>query len=67
MFAAVFYATTATAMQVASPLLWAALLAALVAVLTSQVGGDRLDLHVWVLLAFALVVNGFVRSAGPSI
>jgi O-antigen ligase len=63
MFAAVFYSTIATAIRVASPLLWAALLAALVAVLTSEVGGDRLDLHVWVLIAFALVVS---RSAGTT-
>jgi len=63
MFAAVFYSTTATAMRVASPLLWAALLAALVAVLTSQVGGDRLDLHVWLLIAFALVVSRFAGAS----
>ena len=66
MFAAVFYSTTLVAIRVASPLLWAALLAALVAVLTSEVGGDRLDLHVWVLIAFALVVSRSAWSAGQS-
>jgi O-antigen ligase len=63
MFAAVFYSTISVAIQVASPLLWAAILAALVAVFTSQVGGDRLDLHVWVLIAFVLVVSRSAWSA----
>jgi O-antigen ligase len=66
MFVAVFYSTISVAIQVASPLLWAAILAALVAVLTSQVGGDRLDLHVWVLIAFALVVSRLTWSASQS-
>jgi hypothetical protein len=63
MFTAVFYSIISVAIKVASPLLWAAILAALVAVFTSQVGGDRLDLHVWVLIAFALVVSRSAWSA----
>jgi hypothetical protein len=61
MFAAVFYYTGSVAMKARSPLLWAAIVAALVSVLASQVGGDRLDLRIWVLMAFALVAS---RSAG---
>lgn len=57
MFGAVFYYTGSVAMKADSPLLWAAIVAALVSVLASQVGGDRLDLRVWVLMAFAFVVS----------
>jgi O-Antigen ligase len=62
MFGAVFYHTGSVVMEVDSPLLWAAIVAALVSVLASQVGGDRLDLHVWVLMAFALVVSQTARN-----
>lgn len=57
LFGVVFYYVGSAAMRARSSMLWAAMLAALVAVLAGEVGGDRLDLHVWVLVAFALVVS----------
>lgn len=56
-FATVFYQAGSVAIRAASPLLWAAIAAALASVLASQVGGDRLDLRVWLLLALTLVVS----------
>jgi O-antigen ligase len=61
-FGAVFYYVGSAAMRVRSRMLWAAMLAALVAVLAGEVGGDRLDLHVWVLVGFALAVCRWGRS-----
>jgi O-antigen ligase len=62
MFGVVFYYIGSAAMRSRSRMNWAAMLAALVAVLAGEVGGDRLDLHVWVLVAFALVVSRWGRS-----
>jgi hypothetical protein len=62
LFGAVFYYVASAAMRVRSRMLWAAMLAALIAVLAGEVGGDRLDLHVWVLVAFALVVTHWGRG-----
>jgi O-antigen ligase len=62
LFAAVFYYAASVAVNAASPLLWAAIAALLASVLASQVGGDRLDLRVWVFMAFALLVSRWLRS-----
>jgi O-antigen ligase len=62
LFGAVFYYAAATAVRTASPLLWAAIAAGLAGVLASQVGGDRLDLRVWVLLGLVLVVTRAVAA-----
>jgi O-antigen ligase len=62
MFGAVFYHVGSVAMKVRSRMLWAAMLAALVAVLAAEVGRDRLDLHVWVLVAFGLLVSHWGTS-----
>jgi hypothetical protein len=55
-FAAVLIHSTRVALATRSRLLWASLAAAVSAVVSAQVGGDRLDLRVWVLLALTLVV-----------
>jgi O-antigen ligase len=61
MFGAAFYYIGSAAMRIRSKMLWAAMLAAVVAVLAGEVGGDRLDLHVWVLVAFALTASRWAR------
>jgi hypothetical protein len=53
-FGAVLAYVLSAAMRQRSLLLWAALVAMFTGALTSQVGGDRLDLRVWVLTGFAL-------------
>jgi hypothetical protein len=61
-FGAVFYYTGSVAIKAQSRLLWASLVAALVSVLASQVGGDRIDLRVWVLIGLALAAARWARS-----
>jgi hypothetical protein len=55
-FAAVLAHAARSALAKRSLALWGALAAALSAVISSQVGGDRLDLRVWILLAVALAL-----------
>lgn len=63
-FGAVLYYAISTAVKLRSPLLWAAAAASISAMLAAQVGGDRLDLRVWLLLAFALSITRWVRTNG---
>jgi hypothetical protein len=62
LFGSVFYHAASTALRARSWLLWAAIAAAVAAFLASQVGGDRLDLRVWVLLALTLATSRCVRA-----
>ena len=62
LFGVIFYYVGSAAMRARSWFLWAATLAALVAVLAAEVGRDRLDLHVWVLVALALAASRRSRS-----
>jgi O-antigen ligase len=57
MFGAILYHAGLVATGSSSTMLWAAIVASLVGILSGEVGGDRLDLRVWVLMAFALVVS----------
>jgi O-antigen ligase len=61
LFGAVLYYAGSVAVNSSSPLLWASIAAVLASVLASQVGGDRLDLRVWVFMAFALLVSRSLR------
>jgi hypothetical protein len=65
LFGAVLYYAVSAAIRAESSLLWAAIAAAFASILASQVGGDRLDFRVWLLLALALVVGRSVRHDGP--
>jgi hypothetical protein len=62
LFGAVLYYAVSAAIRAASPFLWAAVAAALASILASQVGGDRLDFRVWLLLALALVASRWARE-----
>jgi hypothetical protein len=61
-FAAAFAHVIRIALVVRSRLLWAAVASALSAALSAQVGGDRLDLRVWILLAVAIVAADVARD-----
>jgi hypothetical protein len=56
-FSAVLWHTAAVALRTGSALAWMTIAALLAAMLASQVGGDRLDLRVWVLVGVALTAS----------
>jgi hypothetical protein len=67
LFAVVLIHAAATATRSRSSLLWVTLAAAFAAVLASQVGGDRLDLRVWLLLGLTLAVARWVVESRAAV
>jgi O-Antigen ligase len=56
-FGTVLHRSVGRAIRQNTGLVWWTALSATIAVAASQVGGDRVDLHVWVLIAVALVAG----------
>jgi hypothetical protein len=61
LFAVVLLHVARAAVASTSKLIWATFAAALAGILSSQVGGDRLDLRVWILMALALAAASLTR------
>jgi hypothetical protein len=55
--ATILYHVSSVALSRRSVTLWAVTAALIAAMIASQVGGDRLDLRVWVLIGLALAVS----------
>ena len=66
LFAAVLYYAASVAIARRSLTLWVVLAALVAAMIASQVGGDRLDLRVWVLVGLALSLSRVTRAVGAS-
>jgi hypothetical protein len=66
LFGAVFYYCASVALAGRSLALWAVIAAALASVIASQVGGDRVDLRVWVLMSLALALSRSNELPGAS-
>jgi hypothetical protein len=62
LFAAVLYYAASVAIARRSLRLWAVIAAVVAAMIASQVGGDRLDLRVWVLIGLLLALSRVTRA-----
>jgi O-antigen ligase len=62
MFGAVAYYAGSVAMRQRSVFLWSVIAALTAGIIASQVGGDRLDLRVWLLMGLAVVASRRVAN-----
>jgi hypothetical protein len=63
LFASVLYYAGSVALARRSLRMWAVMAALVAAMIASQVGGDRLDLRVWVLIGLVLALSRVTRAA----